>query len=379
MPFSEPEDSRPVVMVVDDTPLNLHTLTEVLKPEFIVRPVPNGRLALKVASGRRPPDLILLDIMMPEMDGFEVMARLKANPETAHIPVIFVTALSSFGDEAKGLVLGAADYIAKPFSPPVVLARVRTQLALIEARRKLEAINARLLAERALVEEVLGQLRETENFDARYLNYRLSSVDRSNGDILLAALTPDGRQRVLVGDIAGHGPSAAVCAPLIGHLFYSATSTGSDLGALLATLGEVMYRRLPRQVFMVFALLEVSADRRRVRAWNGGLPGFLHVREGASTQSLPSRSLPLGLEDGAGDPAECLEAALRPGDRLILFTDGLSEAESPQGEPFGEERVRLLLEGACAPVRLDRLLAALIAHCGDVHFRDDLTVAEVIV
>ena len=121
---------KPVVLVVDDTPENLSLMNDLLQGEYTVKVAPNGARALKAANAATPPDLILLDIMMPEMDGYEVCRQLKADPHTRDIPVIFLTAKSETEDEQKGLNMGAVDYITKPISPPIVLARVANHLAL---------------------------------------------------------------------------------------------------------------------------------------------------------------------------------------------------------------------------------------------------------
>ena len=125
---------RCTVMVVDDTPENLALLGEILMPHYRVRVANSGARALAVARTDPHPDLILLDVMMPVMDGYEVISRLRADPETAGIPVIFVTALAATDDETKGLELGAVDYITKPVRPSIVLARVRAHLELKVAR-----------------------------------------------------------------------------------------------------------------------------------------------------------------------------------------------------------------------------------------------------
>lgn len=129
---------KQVVLVVDDVPSNIDVLSEILRPAYQVKVVTNGVMALKIAMGPQPPDLILLDIMMPEMDGYEVCRQLKANPATCHIPVIFVSAMDEVNDETKGFELGAVDYITKPVSPSIVKARVKTHLALFDQNRILE-------------------------------------------------------------------------------------------------------------------------------------------------------------------------------------------------------------------------------------------------
>jgi putative two-component system response regulator len=121
---------KATVLVVDDTPDNLTLMSSLLKDEYKVKVANGGEKALKIAQSESPPDLVLLDIMMPGMDGYEVLDRLKHDPRTRDIPVIFLTAKAEVADEQKGLELGAVDYITKPISPPIMLARVRTHLSL---------------------------------------------------------------------------------------------------------------------------------------------------------------------------------------------------------------------------------------------------------
>jgi len=137
-----------LVLIVDDTPTNVAVVAGLLKDLYRTKVATNGEKGLALAMGAEKPDLILLDVMMPGMDGYEVCRRLKANPQTAEIPIIFLTAKTDSVDEEKGFEVGAVDYIHKPFSAPIVLARVKTQLALQEAVS--EAQEARAQADQLL-------------------------------------------------------------------------------------------------------------------------------------------------------------------------------------------------------------------------------------
>ncbi len=139
--------TRPVILVVDDTPDNLTLMAELLQDRYAIKVANNGERALRVAAGTPPPDLILLDIMMPDMDGLEVARRLRADPATRYIPFIFLTARSQIEDERQGFELGAVDYITKPVSPPILLARVHTHLTLKAAKDFLKDQNAYLESE----------------------------------------------------------------------------------------------------------------------------------------------------------------------------------------------------------------------------------------
>ncbi|TXH90679.1 MAG: two-component system response regulator [Rhodoferax sp.] len=139
--------SPQTVLIVDDTPENIDVLTEVLAPHYQLKVATNGEKALRIMAAEHKPDLILLDIMMPGISGYEVCQRLKRNSDTHGIPIIFVTAMGEMEDEKKGLELGAVDYITKPISPAIVLARVRTHLALYDQTRELERMVALRTAE----------------------------------------------------------------------------------------------------------------------------------------------------------------------------------------------------------------------------------------
>jgi adenylate cyclase len=140
----EPPSNNSVILIVDDTPENVDVLAGVLREHYQIRVALNGPKALKIAQSDPAPALILLDVMMPEMDGYQVCFQLQADERTRRIPVIFVTAKSEVEDEAQGFGLGAVDYITKPVNPAIVLARVRTHLALKHSLRKLEDLSLKL-------------------------------------------------------------------------------------------------------------------------------------------------------------------------------------------------------------------------------------------
>ncbi|MEH6472586.1 MAG: diguanylate cyclase [Halopseudomonas sp.] len=149
-------ERRETVLVVDDKPYNLHLLIEVLSDSYEILVATSGAEAIKRVHSDTPPDLILLDIVMPEMDGLQVCRKLKGDAATSHIPVIFVTAKGDIADETEGLAVGAVDYISKPISPAIVLARVKTHL-------KLKAQTD--LLTRLSIQDQLTQLPNRRHFD----------------------------------------------------------------------------------------------------------------------------------------------------------------------------------------------------------------------
>jgi putative two-component system response regulator len=173
---------KATLLIVDDEPANLSLLTHLLRPDYHVRAANSGENALRVATSEPRPDLILLDVMMPGMDGFTVLERLRLDPATVDIPVIFVTALTDLDDEERGLALGAVDYIAKPIKPALVLARVRTQLEAKHTRDWLKDKNAILEAE---VSRRMAENELTQRLSIRALAHLAEIRDQETGNHIL--------------------------------------------------------------------------------------------------------------------------------------------------------------------------------------------------
>lgn len=158
-------DNKPVVLVVDDTPENIDILSGVLRNDFKVKAALNGKQALKIAHQDPKPSIILLDIMMPEMDGYQVCEALKSDPATQNIPIIFVTAKNEEKDEEHGLRIGAVDYITKPISPAIVTARIKTHLALYDQNLALEdMVQARTVELHHTRKEIIARLGRAAEF-----------------------------------------------------------------------------------------------------------------------------------------------------------------------------------------------------------------------
>ncbi len=189
---------RPTILVADDSPQNIELLSRVLGQDHRIKVATSGDKALKIVYSDEPPDLILLDIMMPDLSGHEVCRRIKANPDRRRIPVIFVTALGTIEDESLGLSLGAVDYITKPISPPLVQARVRTHLALYDQSRELERMVAQrtseLVATRQQLIRRLGRAAEFKDNETGNHVVRMSHIARLVA--LQAGLGPEAVQLI---------------------------------------------------------------------------------------------------------------------------------------------------------------------------------------
>jgi len=202
-----PPAMLPTVLVVDDTPANLGLMGDLLAPHFRVRVANSGPRALAIAAAQPQPDIILLDIMMPGMDGYETLQHLQASPTTASIPVMFVTAMSGDDDEFKGLELGAVDYISKPVRPAILLARLRTQLELKRARDALRNQNERLEL------EVARRTRETELVKDVSLHALAQLAEKRDNETGLHLARTQSYVRALADHLAHHPRFAHALTP----------------------------------------------------------------------------------------------------------------------------------------------------------------------
>jgi putative two-component system response regulator len=188
---------KPLLLLVDDTPSNLDTLREILAATYSLRVALDGQRALDIAAAEPQPALILLDVMMPKMDGYEVCRRLKRNPFTSHIPVVFVTAMGETEDETRGFEAGGVDYVIKPVSPPIVLARVKTHLSLSNQKRHLAQ----------LVDERTAQLARTQ----REIVNRLGRAAEYKDDETGAHVMRISHYARLLAEAAGAHPDWCEC------------------------------------------------------------------------------------------------------------------------------------------------------------------------
>jgi len=340
--MSGPE--KKTILLVDDTPANIQVANSILKDDYKIRVATNGAKALELATAKPAPDLILLDVMMPEMDGYEVCAHLKSSAETKDIPVIFLTGKTDAEDETRGFEVGAVDYIHKPFSPSVVKARVRTHLMLREARemlaRQLTAINSELEMAREIQLSILPQvLPVIQGLDitARYVP--MSSVAGDFYDFIV--LDPK-HVGILIADVSGHGLPAALIASMLQVALTGQASHAAHPDRVLAGLNKALCGKFKLN-FVTAAYVYVDMEKNTVLYAGAGHPPLLHwSRASSKTQDICENGLPLGQFPEAVFKAVPVPAG--PGDRIVLYTDGIMEARNAAQEQFGVDRVKGLMD-----------------------------------
>jgi len=183
---------KQTILIVDDQPINIQTLSNLLKDDYRIKIAPTGKKALEIARGESTINLILLDVLMPDIDEYEVCKRLKKDPETQNIPIIFITAKDSGEDEEKGLILGAIDYISKPYSPRVVKARVNNHMARLKAEELLKIM--------AMKDELTGLSNRRALKD--HFEWCVTNAKRTKSSFSIAMLDLDHFKQV--NDVFGH-------------------------------------------------------------------------------------------------------------------------------------------------------------------------------
>lgn len=366
----------PYILAVDDEPINRFVLEDLLEVGFELNVLDSGRACLESVALRRP-DLILLDISMPEMDGFEVCERLNSDSTIRDIPVIFLTARIQVSEEKRGFELGAVDYITKPFSEALLLARIQTHLSLAHSKRLLAKHNTELQKERAYIERIILNMRDDADFIEESIRYLMTPVEKTNGDLLLSAKMGEHRY-FLIGDFTGHGLAAAMGGPLVSSLFYMLANEQQTLESIIQILNKELYKKLPTDLFMAGLFIDWDKRTQQVKVWNYGIPEVFHYRENRLINSVSSSGLALGVlrEPISTRPSAVLK--VEKGDRLYGYSDGLIEAKSSTCELFGRVRLQAGLQVINErQLALDTLYEQLHSFAAVDGVNDDITLLEI--
>jgi sigma-B regulation protein RsbU (phosphoserine phosphatase) len=375
-------EQKKTVLLVDDAPANIQIANSILKDIYKIRIATNGTKALELAQVTPLPDLILLDVMMPEMDGYEVCTQLKLNPATHDIPVIFLTGQTEVEDETKGFEVGAVDYIHKPFSPAVVKARVHTHLVLRGIREQLAqrllTIQKELETARQIQLSILpSEIPKIEGLDiaARYVP--MTSVAGDFYDFIVADERHIG---ILVADVSGHGMPAALIASMLKIALSAQVAHVADPAQVLLGLNQALCGKFQHH-FVTAAYLFLDMQKQTLTYAGAGHPPLL-LWGSEGVRSVEENGLFLGKFSFATYTS--VELPLKAGDRILLYTDGIPETTNPEGVEFGAECFKQFLEKDQS-VSADRFADSLIEEMSRWSARsvedldDDITIVAILV
>jgi sigma-B regulation protein RsbU (phosphoserine phosphatase) len=341
--MSQPAPNKSI-LIVDDTPINIGVISGALKDTYKTKVATSGERALVIANGDDKPDLILLDVMMPEMDGYEVCRRLKANPDTREIPVIFLTGQTAADDETKGFEVGAVDYIHKPFSEAVVKARVRTHLMLREAHaqlaKQLIAINIEMEMARQIQLSILPK--ETPKLPGIEIVARYLPMTSVAGDFYDFIVVDEKRIGILVADVSGHGLPSALIASMLQVALTAQVGHAGDPAHVLAGLNRALCGKF-EDSFVTALYVFVDLEKKLLTYAGAGHPPLLFL---AGADGIAKEVLENGLFLGLFPEAtyESLQFPIKAGDRGLLYTDGIPETKNPTEVEFGTNRIKRFME-----------------------------------
>lgn len=375
--------SEEEILIVDDTPANLRLLSQLLSERgYGVRAVTSGQRALDSIQAT-PPNLILLDIKMPDMDGYEVSTRLKDNKLTRDIPIIFISALNELEDKVRGFNVGGVDYITKPFQFEEVLARVETHLALRQLQKQLQDANDRFESELALAGGLQASFfpNEPPAIPGWNLAVSLKPARETSGDFYDVYPLPNGHFGILVADVVDKGAAAALYMALSWTLIrtYAAQYPNQPEKVITKVNRRIISDTdASRFVTVFYGVLDpVSGKLIYVNAGHNP-PSLIRSKDKNAEEWLPKTGLFLGMfeeEDWARGSIQ-----IDPGDVLLLYTDGVTEAQNEKGEFFGTDG---LLDVAKSNLQfganaiMEKLLARIAEFLGAAAQHDDIALVIV--
>jgi serine phosphatase RsbU (regulator of sigma subunit) len=330
------------ILIVDDTPANLRLLSQILAEEgYHVRPAPDGPLALAAAQAE-PPDLILLDIRMPEMDGYEVCKHLKVDLRTCDIPIIFISALDATQDKVRAFSAGGVDYVTKPFQAKEVLARVATHLALRELQKQLQDANKKMARELALAGEIQASFLPSElpSIPGWQLSATLQPAGQAAGDFYDLIPLPGGCLGIVMADVTGKGAGAALYMALSCTLIRTyAEEYPAQPDLVLGTVNRRILKDTSAGQFVTvfYGILDPTTGMLLYSNAGHCPPLRFRAKDDEYVHGLVRTGIPLGIFKDRTWGQET--AQLDPGDVLVLYTDGITEAHREPPLLFGEERL----------------------------------------
>jgi phosphoserine phosphatase RsbU/P len=368
------------VLIVDDVKANVDVLVQALAGEYKLSVALGGQQAIDAVQ-RSAPDLVLLDIVMPDLDGYEICRRLRAADATRELPIMFLSSLEDARDKVHGFEVGGNDYLTKPFEVLEVKARVRS---LLKAKAYADAVKA--AAERdlriareiqmgLLPADVPAQIRDT-GLDVHAL---LEPAQQVGGDLYEVLRVGADRVLVAVGDVSGKGIPAALFMAAAMTLLRSLARQGCAPAEILRRLNDELLEQNPRGMFVTLQCVLFDVATRTATCASAGHHAAVRLQPGRPpTHVFNSSGRVLGLLPTAESASETI--ALLPGETLVFFTDGVSEAFNPDEELFGETRLLAHLEHA--PGRSARetsvgVIDAVRRHAAGAKQSDDITVVSV--
>ncbi len=372
------------ILIAEDSAADRMLLSSIVRRQgHEVLTAANGAEAVEAFRQNRP-QLVLMDAMMPVMDGFEAAQQIKALAGETLVPIIFLTSLSESEALARCLEAGGDDFLAKPYNQVILAAKIkamdrlrRLQATVLQQRDQIARHHDYLLNEQRVAKAVFDKVAHSGCLNAANIRYLQSPYALFNGDLLLAAYTPAGDMHVLLGDFTGHGLPAAVGAMPLAEVFYGMTAKGYGLSETLREMNAKLKRILPVDMFCCATMLCLSFQSRSVEVWNGGMPdGYLHSIATGERTPLSARHLPLGVLSAQTFDDSTQVFPMAEGDRVFLLSDGVIDTCDANDQLFGVERLQRVFSDNREPDALFEEIGQALRDFGG-ETRDDVSMVEI--
>lgn len=333
------------VLIVDDEPVNHILLNKILESEgYTISIACNGLQALRILE-KETIDIVLLDVLMPIMNGFETAKKIKQHYSEVYLPIIFITSLDDKASFEYCLSIGD-DFIQKPFESIVLQAKIKAHCRIRklseksdEQKKLLQYHHNQIAREYEIVEHIFKNALENQGEFKSHFDFNLSPASMFNGDMFLVAQSPIGNMYCMLGDFTGHGLAAAIGALPVSRVFYNLVNKGAAVNDIAKELNSLLFSLLPGDMFCAAAIIELSASGKSISAWLGGLPdAYLIDKEGHLKHSIKSQHMALGILDEQEFEYELMHFEVNSHLRLVLATDGIIETANKNDILFGEDR-----------------------------------------
>ncbi|MCU7846272.1 MAG: fused response regulator/phosphatase [Candidatus Thiodiazotropha sp. (ex Monitilora ramsayi)] len=376
---SAPTEKRLALIVEDEDTNRLILKSLVKKQGYHVVEAKNGAEAVQCFHEHEP-DLIFMDVMMPVMDGYEATSRIKEAAGDHFVPIIFLTAMSDEKALARCVEVGGDDFLAKPFSFTLLSAKVKAMERIRSLHQATRALYSRMQRDEEIAEQVFSGAVVAGNVALDQIRSLLKPASVFSGDLLLTAFAPSHDLHVLLGDFTGHGLAAALGALPTSEVFRSMTAKGFAPQQILYAINNKLHDLLPTGMFLATQFVKVDYHLDHIMIINCGMPDCFVIdhKKGVIKQTIVSQSLPLGIASDIYFKDEIHYVPVETGDRVILATDGVTEARNAAGEYFGEERLIQSFSHCREDAYLiDKLENNLEQFCQDAPQDDDISVVEI--
>ncbi|MBT9612986.1 MAG: SpoIIE family protein phosphatase, partial [Burkholderiales bacterium] len=373
------------ILLADDAPENLFLLGHHLKGQgHTIVTANNGEEAVAAYHAEHP-DLVIMDVMMPVLDGYEATADIRRIDSAHWVPIIFLSTHTDDGERTKGLEAGGDDYLAKPVNLTILSNKIRALRRIADMQEQVSHYAQQLQAnleqhreERQLARHLLDHIVRQDKAEQDLVNAWVSPAQHFSGDVAITARSPAHELNVLLADATGHGLAAAISVLPVIESFYSMTEKGFSISSIVRELNRKVKYLLPIDRFIATVLISIDYTNRTVRVWNGGSPEVIFVTDHGAVQRIWKSVHPaLGiLPDTEFDSTPQVYRWEEPGE-IILCSDGLPEAEDSAGIPFSMTRFMSLLSRPYGSGRFKVLADAVQSHIRGAQQRDDISLLAI--